>query len=748
MPIGATGAHGRYRSVTVTTCVVILAVTAGLSIAGESFEADGREDLRVVQTSEDGPIFETWQETGRRWVSISSDSGGTWSEPRAMIDEIPLQAGLIAPGRSLPALPKNLVAGDDSRVFLVQFQTQSLAAWRARLRELGAEVLSYVPHNSHIVRMDPKLVSSVEAQSFVRWVGSYEPSYRTFPDLLAEIEDRSPLTRRFNIMTYTPGAEEKGLLASEIESMGGQVLVAESEGYILEAMLSDAQAYSLLASDFVQWIDEWSAPEVDMDIGRVVAGADYVLGVDGYDGTGVRGEVVDMAVDMDHPDLPNFSVAPGSNLIHGSIVPSGVPSYDRHGTPTYGINFGTGSGNAAATGMVPGATGYFAYTNYVFPNRYAHTAELVNPSLEYQVVYQSNSTGDPTTTSYTSISAAMDDMIWQYDIAIFQSQSNTATQESRPQAWAKNIISVGAFDHHNNTDPLDDDVSNASVGPAADGRIKPDLSFFYDATLTTDEEPGGYVNGSLYYTNFGGTSGATPMTAGTSGLFFQMWQDNVWGTAPGSGTVFEERPHFTTMKAMMINSASQYDWNSTNPTLTRFRQGWGRPSAQSAYDRAAKTVVLDETSVLEVMQKDSYTATVPAAHDALKVTMVYSDRAGSPASTPHRINDVTLKVVAPDGTVYWGNNGLESGIWSTPDGAPDTINKVENVFIQNPAAGDWRIEVEAVEVNMDVHIETPEDDQDYALVIYGVTDLSDYGPIIFSDGFETGNIDQWSRVNP
>jgi hypothetical protein len=726
--------------------VLILIGVAGLAIAGETSDADGRESLRVVSSGDSGVVFSSWLESGQRWVSISKDGGENWSEPRAMIDEIPLQAGVIVPGRSLPAPRKNLVASYDSRVFLVQFETQSLVEWRARLRQLGAEVLSYVPHNSHIVRMDPALVSEVKAQPFVRWVGSYEPSYRTFPELLAEIEGRSPLTRHFNIMTYAPGAEEKGLLASEVESIGGQVLVAHPEGYILEANLSDAQAFSLLVSDHVLWIDEWSAPEVDMDNGRVVAGADYVFGVDGFDGTGVRAEVTDIAVDMDHPDLPNFSVPPGSNLIHGAIAPSGVPSSDRHGTPTYGINFGTGSGNDAATGMVPGATGYFAYSNHVFPNRYAHTAELVNPSLEYQCVYQSNSTGSATTTSYTSISAAMDDMIWQYDIAIFQSQSNTGTQLSRPQAWAKNIISVGAFDHHNNTDPSDDDVSNASVGPAEDGRIKPDLSFFYDATLTTDEEPGGYVSGSLYVSNFGGTSGATPMTAGTSGLFFQMWQTNIWGTAPGSGTVFEERPHFTTLKAMMINSASQYDWNSTNPDLTRFRQGWGRPNAQNAYDRAAMTVVIDETSVLKELEKDIHKATVPAAQDVLKVTMVYADRAGVPGASVHRINDVTLKVTAPDGiTEYWGNNGLTSGLWSTSGGSADTINTVENVFIQNPTAGDWTIEVEAVEVNMDVHIETPEDDQDYSLVVYGITELT--SPV-FIDGFETGSTGAWSAVVP
>jgi hypothetical protein len=81
-----------------------------------------------------------------------------------------------------------------------------------------------------------------------------------------------------------------------------------------------------------------------------------------------------------------------------------------------------------------------------------------------------------------------------------------------------------------------------------------------------------------------------------------------------------------------------------------------------------------------------------------------------------------------------------------PGGSADTINTVENVFIQNPAAGTWTIEVQAVEVNEDVHTETPSvDDQDYALVVYGADSL-DGG--LFRDGFESSDTSAWSHTIP
>jgi hypothetical protein len=557
--------------------------------------------------------------------------------------------------------------------------------------------------------MSPDVADTVRGESFVRWVGPYRSELRLAPEVATALDDPGFGRRRFVLQTFTAGESAKASLAADVAAAGGSVVLETANGYLLEALLDGPQARQVLMSDHLQWLELWTPREDDMDIGRIVSGADDIETAGGYDGTGVRGEVMDGNVEQSHQDFDGI-------LIHGP-TPSGDAS---HGTSTYGIVFGNGDrdgdGDGRATGMLPAAQGYFADYSEL-GDRYQHTSELVQSPIE--AVFQSNSWGNSRTLHYTAISAEMDDIIWQHDIPIFQSQSNSGDQYSRPQAWAKNVISIGGVNHYNDTNPANDCwCDTASIGPAADGRIKPDLNFFYDAIFTTRV-------GNSYTASFGGTSGATPMAAGAGGLVFQMWADNIYGNSPSGSSVFEKRPHATTLKAIMVNTAEQFEFAGQAHDLTRVRQGWGAPNVLNVLDRAALTRIIDESSVLGELEFDAYAATVAPGQPALKVTMVYADRAAVPSAMIHRVNDVTLRVVAPDGTEYWGNNGLLDSPWSAAGGAPDALNTVENVFVENPDAGDWLIEVHAVEINMDVHSETPEDDQDYALVVYGVTDFED-----------------------
>lgn len=665
-----------------------------------------------------GVLYAAWDESqgagNQHFVTVSKDGGTSWSRPQALTYDIPLRAGLLRPGVMAPAVASELRVRPTNNLYIVQFQTNGMQAWRDRLTQLGAEVLNPMPEHAHIVRMPASVVDQVRAEPFVRFVGAYEPGYRVEPEAMGLLRSQafSQTPTTYYLQTFTSGPVEKGLLAAEVAGAGGQVLQNNADGYLLEAALTPMQVLSLAHSDHLLWLERKTARGQDMNGVRKDSGANYVVTTAGYDGTGVRGEVLDGGTQKSpyHQDFDG-------------ILEHGVVSFDSHGASTYGIVFGNGAtdgdGSKNATGMLYKAQqGYIGdYDSLV--NRYTETNDLVTAPIN--AVFQSNSWGDAQTPVYTSISMEMDDIIWISDIAIFQSQSNLGNTQSRPQAWAKNIISIGGINHRNTATVADDCwCSGASIGPAQDGRLKPDLSYWYDLILTTTS--GG--TGNQYTTNFGGTSAATPMTAGAGGLMFQMWANNLWGTNPVGTTVFDKRPHSSTMKALMINTALQYVFTGATVDLTRTHQGWGRPNLKLAYDRAPLTKVINETDVLQEFQSKTWTMAVPAGQPELKVTMVYQDRAGTTSATQHRINDVTLKVVSPTGTIYWGNNGLSAGNYSTSGGSPNTKDTVENVFLQNPAAGNWTIVISADDLNQDVHGETPAVDQDYALVAYPATSLN------------------------
>lgn len=587
---------------------------------------------------------------------------------------------------------------DVPRLYLVQFATQPIEEYRVRLGALGATSHQYLPSHAHLVRMTAEVADLVRAEPFVRWVGEYRPSWRLGAQLAAAFAARTALpTQRYWIQALTQDLGSKQDLAQRLAALGAAVHGVNSRGYLVGATLSNAQLAEITAWSDVVHVDRWSAPEIDMDLARALDGADYIEDMGGYRGQGVRAEVMDGNVVPTHPDFASRPL-----IFHG-----GRTGDASHGTPTTGIVFGDGAGNPQGRGMLPLGQGIFASYTAV-TDRHAHTAELLE--APYQAMFQSNSWGDARTLEYTNISADMDQMLFDLDILILQSQSNAGNQQSRPQAWAKNILSVGGVQHLNTLVTTDDRWNfSASIGPASDGRIKPDLAHFYDSTFAPSSSGG--------YANFGGTSGATPITAGHAGLFYQMWDDGLFGELRPGSTMFERRPHWTTAKAMLINTASSYAFSGATHDLTRTHQGWGRPDVRRMYDLRGRFYIVDETDVLAAGGSTQHRVEVAAGTPELRATLTWADLPAVPGAAQHRVNDLTLRVVSPSGTVYFGNAGLTTGNASTPDGGPDTINTVENVWIPAPEAGVWTIEVRADELNADGHVETAAVDADYALVV-------------------------------
>jgi hypothetical protein len=168
----------------------------------------------------------------------------------------------------------------------------------------------------------------------------------------------------------------------------------------------------------------------------------------------------------------------------------------------------------------------------------------------------------------------------------------TGTGTARPEAWAKNVVAVGGISVHGTEDRAEDSSGAASYGPPLDGRIKPDLANVFDGVLAAGPTP--------TYVTVMGTSTSAAITSGAAGLIMQLRHQGAWAGHGGGASVFDDRPHGATARALLINGTYQYDWTMGGPnaTVTRFKQGWGMPDVAALYQARATAFIVDQTDPL------------------------------------------------------------------------------------------------------------------------------------------------------
>ncbi|MCK5547975.1 MAG: S8 family serine peptidase, partial [Thermoplasmata archaeon] len=493
---------------------------------------------------------------------------------------IRLKAANFDPLTSEPDIPESLKVFNDNGYFLVQLKGAVQSEWIEELESIGARILNYLPDYAYVVQMDSDTKSAVEQLPFVRWTGYYHPFYKVSPDLRGRSGNIE-----LNVMVFKTGNEEYLFrVIDEIETLNGIITYDGRDDYIIRAKVDASKIDDIASIPEVSWIDEYSEPVALMDNIRIFTGAD-LLHMNGYDGSGIVGEIKDNGFDQNHQDFV------------GQIAGiDGFPPTRAHGTSTFGEVFSSGANNAQARGMLPGAQGVMAHWNV---GRETSMSNLVN---NWGGVFQSNSwySGIPNGT-YSSFSRSNDWAVFDNDITLLYAAGNGGgTQTITQDASAKNIITVGGIRHYDNIDRTDDRHvagSAGSQGPTEDGRIKPDICGPYENIYTTDVMGAGGYSPGHYTASFGGTSGATPVVAGSSGLVYQMYKANHFGNNP-SGAL----PHASTVKALLIHDAYQYDFSQAD----RYEMGWGLVDIGNVYTIGPDHFIDDQSVSLRTGEDKSY----------------------------------------------------------------------------------------------------------------------------------------------
>ena len=190
----------------------------------------------------------------------------------------------------------------------------------------------------------------------------------------------------------------------------------------------------------------------------------------------------------------------------------------------------------------------------------------------------------------------MDDILFINDFTLLNSQSNAGSRSSRPQAWSKNVVSIGGIRHFNTASATDDRwQSGASIGPAADGRIKPDLAHFYDSVCTTTS-----TSNTAYTSSFAARAPQLRSPRDISASSSRCCMSGCLQMRPEARPFLIAAAHVEPQSCDDQHCAVQWDMTIPGSDVTPSRQGLGPPrSLKNLYDRKSTIFIINENSVDE-----------------------------------------------------------------------------------------------------------------------------------------------------
>ena len=607
----------------------------------------------------------------------------------------------------------------------------------------------------------------------IRWIGDFHANYRLAGRLGRVLAQTTETALRLDVMALDVGSLPA--LATTIESLGGVIHVRSRQHVMGDRLQAVVWEVTLPVTEIGKLA--YQPPVINVDIamtpvavdessdqiiadnapgGTPVTGYNDWLDDIGYDGDGVKVAIVDSGADWDHQDL---NVVSGTE--YGGYSEAGEPGSDGgggssgHGTHVAGIV--SADGTSATTdgdgfiyglGVAPGVTLHaqdfldgVATLEQAYEDS-ANNADLSNNSWGVSGGGEGDGIGVGYTTWTRNNDVYMLDAIDNgvsprtFFLAVFAAGNEGdgsggicygAAGGSRPcmqsigsPTESKNIITVGATDSERTSGATGtDDISFfSSRGLAVDGRVKPDVAAPGDEIIST-ENSGPSIKctsspaNSTIHSFCSGTSMASPHVAGVAALFTEFWRLR-------NDTSGEPLPSL--VKAAIIATTDDLDgvddgWDNTIGHRPDGHQGWGRVNADRLLSPTVPIQFYENPNLFTSSGQNWQIQVRPYdTAEPMRITLVWSDAPGAVNANPALVNNLDLRVTR--GASTWRGNVFSNG-WSTTGGVADTLNNVENVWIETPPSGTYDVRVDATSITGDAYYYNGDaSDQHFSLVCY------------------------------
>ena len=667
--------------------LALLTITPGLwTVAATALESEGPPSLSASPAPGRAP-------------SLLLRMKAETFDPATQAPRVP--APLLA-----PSSPAAQPAGADGRVrFILQFEAGVNPALIAALRPRGIAYERYLPEGGMIASATPGDAPASAAEVGARALLPLFPAFRLDPALWGVALNPGQGTVALSALLFDSAAGPDPL-----EKLG-DVLAFDGRFALLK--VREERLLALARLPDLEWAERASPREPLLNYTTRIMSARQALdgpflddgfsvwsynpatdAFEGLNGTGVTINIADTGIDSTHPAFDGRIVGAfgyGSNATcdctpgqfpHGTLVASAAAGNGSWRAQDADREKGKHAGVAPSAGLV---------AQVIFGSLRTPT-QMAQDALSAGAFINSNSWGGDVGGAYTLDSQQYDELVLDANgrdagapqmVYVFASGNSGGggAQTVHTPGTAKNVITVGATGNVRWSSP-DSVAGFSSRGPAADGRLKPDVvapGEGVDGARAADAGCGGGEDNCSYWVN-SGTSFSTPAVAGAVALLTQ-WFQRQFGTRPSAAMA----------KALLIEGATPlpgYDWPDNN-------QGWGRVNVRRSVDESPSHRHLFWDELDPIFQGGGGSEVTyrffAEAGEELKVVLVWSDVAGTASSGKALINDLDLEVRRPDGTRLYGN-AFENG-FSTAGGLPDRGNNTEVVRVRAAQRGEWTVRV-------------------------------------------------------
>lgn len=661
-----------------------------------------------------------------------------------------LDTGGVAPA-ALQSPPEAPVPEDAPLSAYVEFIGPIDGRWLEQLRKLDIRVLAYQPESSYLCYGSGAAFHAAQAQVLTT---SGAPAIRAVTPLTPALKQQLPLVSEDGsqvVIVVAAAPEQREQAVGQLQAVPGVELLEgagndalDGNRLRLRARIGDGGVQaSLLQLPQVLSVEAWQAPRPEDEVaGLIIAGlydasnrpaGSYRSWLEdhGIDGTGVTIGIVDGGVDDAHPAFGGRvrDLAEGQKDWHATMVAGHAAGnyLDETDGDHFIYGLGTAPGAALLSQDKMQAAGFLC-------------RQTVTEAGAVGAI-QNNSWGKETRNpmNYGSDEALYDALVRNADpqgtqplplTICFSSGNSGELGLTRPKA-AKNLIVTGNSENfrpdvgHDGSDNINQVYSGAhgsSYGNCGDGRIRPHVVApgEWTASANYDCHPGEDEYISAQLTWGGGSSGASPKTAGACALLTDWWRRNNDGATPSPAM----------LRALVVNGAEPIETGGSVPNR---RQGWGRLNVQNILDPAVARILVDQDGFL-AQPNDTRTWEVRAADGTrpLKITLAWTDPPGAVGSggSPDAsciVNRLALRAEI-GGRLYCGvHDRFRNGVSVDEDEAAqgtgallsEGSDNLQNIFLPAGAAdGPVRVTVTALNLSancLDGGFDPPQ--QDFALVI-------------------------------